>query len=500
MILKINGELSRYYAESLVLLFFPGSKFPEDSSLDTDRIEVVLSVSEEKGTVVGKACIKSEEKTSFGEFVLPDDVRVRKTQEMAFKIAAGGAMLKAGEEYTGVFPPWGMITGVRPAKMASDIMNKGSSYEETVELLKKDFLCTPSKAELAALTAKTEGAFITEKARGECSVYVAIPFCPSKCSYCSFVSFTSKRLLSLIPQYLEALMVDIENVFDVISRQKLRVSTVYIGGGTPTVLDVSQLRRLLGTISKCTDVSSLDEFTLEAGRPDTITEEKLAVAKSFGVTRISVNTQTLNDDILHNIGRNHTAKDFFSAYEIAQKSGIKDINVDLIAGLPGESSESFAQSVDAVCSLAPTNITVHTFYAKRSAEIVKNNREVYRLTDLEATLAVEYSQKKLLSEGYLPYYMYRQKNTTANLENVGYSKPGHEGIYNIMMMEEIHTVFGAGASAMTKLVSRDSNNMKIVRICEPKYPYEYLDSQNCMNCNDRRIHLRNETEKFYLQY
>lgn len=497
MILKTNGDLSRYYAESLVLLFFPGSKFPEDSSLDTDRIEVALSVSQEKGTAKGYAVIKSEDKTSEAEYYVPSEVFSRKTLEMAYKIAAGGAMLKAGEDYTGVYPPWGMITGVRPAKMAAELMNKGFTADDAACILQKDFLCTPSKAELAVLTAKTEGIYITEKARNECSVYIAIPFCPSKCSYCSFVSFTSKRLLSLLPQYLKALVYDLENIFDIIEKQGLRVSTVYIGGGTPTVLDAAQLDVLLGTVARLTDVTLLDEFTLEAGRPDTITAEKLAVAKAYGVTRISVNTQTLNDSVLSAIGRNHTAEDFFKAYELAEKSGIKDINVDLIAGLPGEDSNSFSASLDKVCELAPTNITVHTFYAKRAAEIVQNSREVYRLADLEATRAVEYSQSKLLSEGYLPYYMYRQKNTTANLENVGYSKPGHEGIYNIMMMEEIHSVFGAGASAMSKLVSRYQDNMKIIRLCEPKYPYEYLEGHDGERGIERRMHLRSETEKFY---
>jgi len=501
MILKVDGDISRYYAESLVLLFFPGSKFPEDSTLDTDKIKVNITAGLKKFSAYAEVTITDENGcVSTASYCVPDDICVGKSDEMKLKIASGGAMLKAGSDYTGVFPPWGMLTGVRPAKMASDFMNKGETCEQAEKSLRDIFMCNPDKAKLAVLTAETESVFISDTARGECSVYIAIPFCPSKCSYCSFVSFTSERLLSLIPQYLIALTSDIRSRFKLINELGLRVSTVYIGGGTPTVLSAEQLEMILKTISECTDISKLDEFTLEAGRPDTITKEKLDVAASYGVTRISVNPQTLNDEILANIGRTHNTEQFFNAFEIAKKSGIRDINVDLIAGLPGESLESFCNSLDRICELSPTNITVHTFYAKRAAEVVKNNKEIYRLSDMETCAAVEYSQKKLISCGYLPYYMYRQKNTVANLENVGYSKPGHEGVYNIMMMDEIHSVFGAGASAMTKLVSRNKNDMKIVRICEPKYPYEYLDDHNGETGEKRRQHLIDEAVKFYTRY
>ena len=501
MILNINGELSRYYAESLILLFFPGSKFPEDSALDTDKITVTITVHKTNNTAYGKVTIEDETgKTVSSEYVVPENLLSDISDEMKLKLASGGAMLKAGENFTGVFPPWGMLTGVRPAKMAAEIMGRGCTAEDAEHKLTQIFLCNPEKAKLAVLTATTESVYVTEKARNECSVYIAIPFCPSKCSYCSFVSFTSKRLLSLIPDYLLALASDIRDKFDIISRLGLRVSTVYIGGGTPTVLSAEQLDFLLSVIASSTNIDELDEFTLEAGRPDTITSDKLRIARSYGVTRISVNTQTLNDDVLKDIGRAHNSDDFFRAYDIAANSGIRDINVDLIAGLPNESRDSFAMSLDKVCQLEPTNVTVHTFYAKRAAEVVRNNKEIYRLADIETVAAVEYSQKKLIDEGYLPYYMYRQKNTVANLENVGYSKPGHEGIYNIMMMDEVHTVFGSGASAMTKLVSRDPNNMRLVRICEPKYPYEYLDGHNGENGILRRSHLRSEVEKFYSVY
>ncbi len=500
MILEINGKISRYYAESLVLLFFPGSKFPENPTQDCDNIKITMSVWEHDGTASGKVAILGTVRKASADYTVPAEVAARKSGEMLFKVAVGGAMLKAGEEYTGACPPWGMLTGVRPAKMALDIMKRGYSADEAEKILCQDFICTEAKARLAVKTAVCESVYITDKARGECSVYIAIPFCPSKCSYCSFVSFTSEKLLSLIPEYLRYLCDDIENLFSVIKKTGKRVSTVYIGGGTPTVLSAAQLDVLLSCICSSVDVSSLDEFTLEAGRPDTITAEKLAVAKAHGVTRISVNTQTLNDSILASIGRKHTAEDFFKAYDLALSSGIKDINVDLIAGLPGESAESFAESLDKIIALDPTNITVHTFYAKRAAEVVKKNSEIYRLQDIETQRAVDYSQIALLSAGYQPYYMYRQKNTAANLENVGYSKAGHEGIYNIMMMEEIHTVFGAGASAMTKLVSPVESDMKIIRICETKYPYEYLDNHKSAVQEEKRQKLSEQTEEFYSNF
>ena len=346
MILNINGDISRYYAESLVLLFFPGSKFPEDSTLDTDKIIVNITARIKGDSACSQVTITDDIGTVVeASYSVPSEICLGKSDEMKLKIASGGAMLKAGSDYTGVFPPWGMLTGVRPAKMASDFINSGCDQNQAEKALCDIFMCNPSKAKMAVLTAERENLFITEKARGECSVYIAIPFCPSKCSYCSFVSFTSERLLSLIPQYLISLIFDIRSRFELIKSLGLRVSTVYIGGGTPTVLSADQLHVLLKTISECIDINDLDEFTLEAGRPDTITAEKLDVAKKYGVTRISVNPQTLNDQILSDIGRAHNTEDFYKAFALAKESGIRDINVDLIVGLPGESVKSFQNSL-----------------------------------------------------------------------------------------------------------------------------------------------------------
>ena len=306
----------------------------------------------------------------------------------------------------------------------------------------------------------------------------------------------------MIDDYLDAMLDELDETFNVIDTVGLRVNTVYIGGGTPTTLNPEQLRRLLAKVNEKLDVSDLLEFTLEAGRPDTITKEKLDVAKEFGVTRISVNPQTLNDDILREIGRKHTKEDFFEAYRLAKDSGIRDINVDLIAGLPGDDFKSFSETMDGIIQLAPTNITVHTFCVKKASDVLRNNSGIYSLSGGDAAKSVSYSQLNTKFAGYKPYYMYRQKNTVGNLENVGFSIDGHEGIYNVLMMEEVQTIFAVGAGAVSKLVDYKgpkSGQTRIKRIFNPKYPYEYLkmaeDSKN--GVPSKKKSLMQETLEFF---
>jgi oxygen-independent coproporphyrinogen-3 oxidase len=282
----------------------------------------------------------------------------------------------------------------------------------------------------------------------------------------------------MVDEYLDQLVIDLAETVDTIKSLGLGIHTVYIGGGTPTTLNVDQLERLLGTVNELIDVPSLAEFTLEAGRPDTITAEKLATAKKHGVTRISVNPQTLSDDVLREIGRKHTTEQFYDAFKLAKESGIRDINVDLIAGLPGDDFQNFSATMDKIIELNPTNITVHTFCVKKAADILKKNSNVYSIAGGDATKSVSYSQLKAKFAGYKPYYMYRQKNTVGNLENVGFSIEGHEGLYNVLMMEDIQTIFAVGASAVTKLVHHKPNGETVIeRIFNPKYPYEYLSQR-----------------------
>ena len=476
MILKIDGELKPYYAQTLCMIFFPGVKFPEGELPAPHIPEAHFFVTCDGNVAKAQVCVKwgDRTETGVGECAAEAEIDLSKARQ----IAAGTAFYEAASALTGYRPPWGVLTGVRPAKIASELMRFGYTPTRAAERITEKYLTAPHKASLAVTVSQAEDRLIRPELRRTCSVYIGIPFCPSRCSYCSFVSYTSPKLLSLIPDYLTALRTNIHTVFDTVREFGLTVSTVYIGGGTPTVLHEEQLCQLLETVNRETDVTGLEEFTLEAGRPDTITKEKLSIAKRLGVSRISVNTQTLNDDVLVSIGRHHTAEQFLRAYDMAKEAGIPHINVDLIAGLTGESAESFSTSVDRIIDLSPDNITVHTFSVKKAAEIRQENASVYDAEGITAARSVDYAQSALTEAGYAPYYMYRQKNTVGNLENVGYARPGTEGLYNIYMMEEVHSIFAAGASAVKKFVSpmKEDGSCRIERIFEAKYPYEYLEA------------------------
>ena len=469
MILRINGKVKPYYVQTLAMIFFPGAKFPEDEAETPETVVAEVTVTDDGENAVASVTLKQGERLSQADSRVALDGDCDKKR----RIAVGEAFMRAGEKFTSVTPPWGILTGVRPAKVATELLVAGINENEAAHRISNEYFVSPVKAKLAVDVASAEARIITDGIRRECSVYVGIPFCPTRCAYCSFVSYTSPKLLSLIPDYLTALCADIDGIFSVIRSLGMRVVTVYIGGGTPTVLTAEQMRILLSKIREY--VSDLDEFTCEAGRPDTITAEKLRVASEYGVDRISVNPQTLNDDVLKAIGRAHSTDMFYSAYETAREAGIKNVNVDLIAGLPHDTTESFMRSIDGIISLSPENITVHTFSVKRSAEL--KTEGWFDPASKTAAESVDYSQKVLAEAGYLPYYMYRQKNTVGNQENVGYAKPGHEGLYNIYMMEEVHSVFAAGAGSVTKLVSLPDGdgNVRIERLFQPKYPYEYLD-------------------------
>jgi oxygen-independent coproporphyrinogen-3 oxidase len=281
----------------------------------------------------------------------------------------------------------------------------------------------------------------------------------------------------LIPAYLDKLCEELSILLDTVNDLKLNLKTIYIGGGTPTILNEVQLEKLLSLIDGKVDVASLEEFTLEGGRPDTITEGKLSIAKKYGVNRISINPQTLNDNVLKLIGRRHTAEQFLDAYDLVSNSGIKHINTDLIAGLEGDTFESFKKTVDKILELGPDNITVHSFCVKKSAQVLRDNESIYDKYDLDAIKSVKYAYDTLTQNGYEPYYMYRQKNTVSDLENVGYAKKDAFGIYNVLMMADAHTVYGIGAGATTKIVKNDNGILEINRIFSPKYPYEYLQDK-----------------------
>ena len=492
----LESPVNKYYVQTLAMIFFPGEHFgekEEDGEVSDAPILYVRSEQREN-SVWAFARIDWKGESTQSEYTAEqNDYR---TAERTLKLAVGGAVLGALGERIGYRPAWGMMIGVRPSKVASELLNAGISKTRVKKILNTDYFVIPKKAALATDIALTEKRIVGTPSPKDCSVYISIPFCPSRCTYCSFVSYTSKRLLGLIPQYLERLKEDIRSNFETIDRLGLRVRTVYIGGGTPTILDEAQIKDLLSFIATLTDVTKLEEYTMEAGRPDTINEEKLRIAKEYGVTRVSVNPQSLCDEVLCGIGRNHSVEEFFRAFEDARRAEIPTVNVDLIAGLPGDNFRRFSATMDQILQLNPENITVHTFCVKKSAEILRLNSDIYSIRGGDAGKCVDYSQIRTHQAGYIPYYMYRQKNTVGNYENVGFSLPNHEGLYNIYMMEEIHSIFAAGAGAVTKLVdyaSADASARNIERLFHQKYPYEYLEE-------DRRVIFAEAAENFYKKH
>ena len=493
LFLEGNIPINRYYVQMLCMIYFPGVKFSENENAEEDGLSLSVKVEKIDDTVKADCTLRAmgKEGSASKEKKIEEGV----TEDRATKLAIGAAVLSIGEELLSYKPSWGMLIGVRPSKVAMERLLEGNSKTKVRKILRSEFFVTTKKAALATDVALAERNIIGTPDKKDCSIYISIPFCPTRCAYCSFVSYTSKKLLSLIPEYLVRLCKDVEQTFACARRLGLKVKTVYIGGGTPTILTAPQLEMLLSKIYDCTDVYALEEFTLEAGRPDTIDEEKLALAAKYGVTRMSVNPQTLCDKVLSGVGRNHTSEEFFRAYDIARSSGIKYINTDLIAGLPGDTFKTFASTFDKIVELSPDNITVHTFCIKKSADIMSQGPSIFSRKGGEAVKCVDYSQLRAMQEGYKPYYMYRQKNTVGNLENVGFTKPGAEGLYNIYMMEEVHTILAAGAGAVTKLVEyqpEGQGKTKIKRLFSPKYPFEYLRENNMAD-------IEREAEAFFAQ-
>ena len=473
MRITIEGNITPYYVQCLCMSFFPGSKFSdrEEISEETPHLHVSLREEPDEETACASAVFdgRHAEKT----FRRVCDAESR---DKAKKYVVGMAVNAVWQELLDFAPSWGILTGVRPSKLAMELLHEGKSSDEVRQTLTREYGIIPKKAALATEIAGKESSIIRALPDNSCSIYISIPFCPTRCAYCSFVSYSTKRLLSMIPAYVDRLCEDIDRMFETIERHGQRVTTIYIGGGTPSILTPDQLQTLLSRVERNLGperLASLAEYTIEAGRPDTITAEKLAVAAEHGITRVSINPQTLNERVLEAIGRRHTVDDFFAAYELARHSGIRYINTDLIAGLPGDSFASFSATVDKILRMRPDNLTVHTFAVKKSADILHSGTEIYSRRGGETSMCVDYSQLRAKGAGYFPYYIYRQKNTAGNLENVGFALPGCEGLYNIFIMEEVHSIFAVGAGAVTKLVAHGGK--KIERHFMPKYPYEYLD-------------------------
>ena len=364
---------------------------------------------------------------------------------------------------------WGLITGVRPVKLLRRLCRE---LGETAALayFRDKLLVSEEKQRLCRTTLEAEDRLLSLSRPDSFSLYVSIPFCPTRCDYCSFVSQTVVRAKKLIPEYVEQLCRELAYTGELARRLGLRLETVYFGGGTPTTLSAEQLTALFRTVEESFDLSHLREYTVEAGRPDTVTMEKLAAIRAAGVGRVSINPQTLQPEVLAGIGRKHTVEQFYEAYDLARKAGFANINTDLIAGLPGDDFAGFSATLEKILALAPESVTVHTLSMKRASNIMLQHRPDFGVED-DAVRMVRLSAQRLPEAGYAPYYLYRQSRTVGNQENVGWSKPGYEGLYNVYIMDETHTILGCGAGAVSKLKQPGTDYLE--RIFNYKFPYEY---------------------------
>ena len=414
------------------------------------------------------AFIKAGSVTSFEEGkALPDRKEYRNT--------LARAIYRILSKETGKTLPWGILTGVRPTKLVYERLEAGEDEASIREGLKKEYLCSDRKTDLSLKVAKREHEILSSlDYENQYSLYIGIPFCPTVCAYCSFTSFPVKGYEGLVEPYLEALFKEIDAAAKLFPGRG--ISSVYFGGGTPTTLSAAQLEKLILKVRDTFDISKCREFTVEAGRPDSITDDKLKVIKDTGVTRISINPQSMNDETLKKIGRRHTVKQIEEAFEAARKTGLDNINMDIILGLEGETIKEVENTLRQIKALGPESLTVHTLALKRAARLVteKKNFEgsglssVADMVELTADFAAE--------NGLLPYYLYRQKNMADNLENVGYSKKGLECLYNILIMEEVQTILALGAGGSSKFVfPKVDGNTRIERVENVKNVNHYID-------------------------
>lgn len=466
MLLYISGHDFHYEMENLCRVFFPNEKITVTAELPEGEAVKTYLEKEDDGYLV------RVEVSVEGECVCRT-APVPKTDEPEqdeCERAMARELFSALCAVCGYVPPWGILTGVRPSKLMLSLVDKYGEQGAYAYFTDK-LLVSSEKTRLAQSVAATEREIIAIGDERSFSLYISIPFCPSRCSYCSFVShsITNANAAKLLPVYVDNLCRELEITGEMAKNIGLRLESVYVGGGTPGILSPEQLEKITCAVERSFDMSSVREYTVEMGRPETVTAEKLAVLKKHNIDRISINTQTLNDSVLEAVGRRHTAQDFYSAYALARECGFDNINVDLIAGLPTDTLESFMRSVDGVAALSPANITVHSLALKSASTLAERGHAVSE--GETAGRMIDYSHSVLFSNGYIPYYMYRQSRCVGNLENVGWCKPGTECKYNVFMMEETHTVLAAGAGAVTKLKKPNSNYIE--RIFNYKYPYEY---------------------------
>lgn len=379
------------------------------------------------------------------------DAELLKAREVKNKVKL--CLYNGLSQITGCESQWGTLTGVRPTKLAFMLKKEGLNQAECIKRLHKDYLCSEDKAklilEIADYEYKKVADYIDE---GKYSLYIGIPFCPTTCLYCSFASNPVGGNREKVAGYLEALHKEIVETACMVKDKKL--ISVYIGGGTPTALSETQLDDLLTKVKTEFNLEQVVEYTVEAGRPDSITREKLEVLKKHGVTRISINPQVMNDEVLKLIGRRHSVLDIKEKYNMARQIGFDNINMDLIMGLPGQNVDMAKDTIEQILELNPESVTVHTLSLKKNSALTHTIEEYEQMMVRDVETMVTDARKTLKDNGYIPYYMYRQKNIASHLENVGYAKEGYESVYNILMMEEMQTIVACGAGTISKKVVR----------------------------------------------
>lgn len=464
------GHNFDYETEKVIRIFFPNEKINIVKALTPGDNTAVCTVKQESGQI-----FVASQVNLLGKIRTQSESLTATKTEKDTELSVARCLYKCLCEITGYESEWGILTGIRPAKLYSSLIGK---FGETVarERFASDFLASNNKIGLCAAAAKSEEKIIALSKPQSFSLYVSVPFCPSRCSYCSFVSHSVENAKGIIPEYLRLLAHELEVTGQIAKELNLHLETVYVGGGTPTSITAEQLKELLFAVRENFDFSYVREFTVEAGRPDTVDREKLETIKSAGATRISINPQSMNDDVLKAIGRKHTAAQMINAFNLAREVGFDNINCDLIAGLEADTLESFKNTVNQILDLDPESITVHALSVKRAANITRNGEFPDISVGAVAAKMVDFVREPLAKKGLMPYYMYRQSKTVGNLENVGYAKSGREGLYNVYIMDETHTILACGASAVTKLKEPRGNNIE--RIFNFKYPYEYISRFN----------------------
>ena len=470
MKLVLNGHDERYVVEQSLMALFPGELPVYEPICPGDDDWAVVTLAEEtegcRITVELALGGKSASRTLTAPLSGTDFEK-----EGQRRHAMARCFFLAARDVTGATPPWGMLTGVRPDKPVTWALAEGKSPEEARKMLEKEYFVTPERSALALETGETALRAIRRLSPRDIDIYVGIPFCPTRCVYCSFVSQSVEKSFALVPPYVEALAAELRAGGEMVRRAGLRVRSFYMGGGTPTTLTAEQMDTVLTAFESSFDLTDCTERTVEAGRPDTITPEKLAVLRSHGVDRVSVNPQTLEDRVLAAIGRRHTAADIRRAMDLVGRYGFAHVNMDLIAGLPEDTAEGFRRSLDGCLTMGADNITVHTLALKKGSRILT---EGLRVPGPETvTEMLDYAAPVLRGAGYHPYYLYRQKYMSGSFENTGWCRPGAECWYNVDIMSELCSILSFGAGGSTKMVEFGTNHIQ--RVFNVKYPKEYIE-------------------------